>query len=175
MRGFWAWYERHYVFNLALATFLFALQLIHLYWLTTHVLALRLFGHSWFTPTPFWQYAIVIVDYAEIPALLSTSILYAFELSRRFSWRSVWFLVALNLQWLHLFWITDEFIISQWMGIPEHRAILLPAWLAWVALVIDYLELPVIIDTFSRLFTALATGRMTTFVKEGAKFHMWKR
>ena len=31
--GFWAWYERNYVLNMALASALFLLQIAHLTWL----------------------------------------------------------------------------------------------------------------------------------------------
>lgn len=170
---FWDWYERHYVLNLTLTTALFTLQLVHLYWLTMHVVFLRLTGESYLTLTPFWQYLIVIIDYTEIPALLSTTVLYTYELRQRFSWRFVWFLCSLNIQWLHLFWITDEFVISQFAGAPTHQPILLPMWLAWIAIVIDYLELPVIADTVVRLVRATSDGRFTRFLKEESKFHIW--
>lgn len=173
MRRFFQWYERHYVANLTITTLLFALQLVHLYWLTTHVVALRLTGESIFTPTPFWQYVIILVDYTEIPALVSTSILYLYQLSQRFSVRYVWFLFSLNIQWLHLFWITDEFVVSQLLGAPVHQTVFLPAWLAWIALFIDYLELPVIVDTFLRLARAIATGRLWRFLHAELKYHIW--
>ncbi|WP_196300572.1 hypothetical protein, partial [Streptococcus pneumoniae] len=74
-----------------------------------------------------------------------TSVLYIYELQKRFSWKPVLFLIMLNSQWLHLFWITDEFVVNQFAG----RAVtVLPVWLAWVAILIDYLEVPVMIDTF---------------------------
>ena len=31
--GFWAWYERHYLLNVVVASALFVLQLVHLFWL----------------------------------------------------------------------------------------------------------------------------------------------
>ena len=84
---FWAWYHRHYTVNLTIATGLFTFQLIHLYWLTTHVVFLRLFGESSFTPPPFWEFLIILVDYTEIPALISTTLLYLYILQREFSWK----------------------------------------------------------------------------------------
>jgi len=141
---FWTWYEKHYAINLTVTTLLFALQLIHLYWLTTDVVAGRLLGESFFSPTPFWKYLIIVVDYTEIPALISTSVLYLYKLRRQFAWKYVGFLIALNSQWLHLFWITDEFVVNQFAG---QEGTILPGWLAWVAIMIDYLELPVIADT----------------------------
>lgn len=154
--GFWDWYEKHYTLNLAFTSGLFTLQLVHLFWLTTHVVFLRLFGVSYFNPSEFWQILIVVVDYTEIPALISTSILYIHDLRKGFSWKAVWFLVALNSQWLHLFWITDEFVVDQFLG--ANPSTILPFWLAWVAILIDYLELPVIADTIIRLVKALMKG-----------------
>ena len=49
-RAFWGWYERHYLINLGLATGLFLLQVMHLAWLTTDVVAARLVGQSFFDP-----------------------------------------------------------------------------------------------------------------------------
>jgi len=173
LERFWGWYQRHYAVNLALTSGLFTLQLVHLYWLTTHVVAMKLLGQSYFTPTPFWQYVIILVDYSEIPALISTTVLYLYELRKGFRWKYVVFIAMLNSQWLHLFWITDEFILSQLMGIPTHQTVILPYWLAWVALVIDYLELPVIADTIVRLFQSVFKGGLKKFLREESKFHVW--
>lgn len=156
---FWAWYERHYTLTLAVTTVLFALQVLHLYWLATHVIALRLVGASYFTTTPLIQTIIVLVDYTEIPALISTTFLYLFELRKAFSWKALLFLVFLNSQWLHLFWITDEFVVNQFQG-TAHGSTILPTWLAWVAILIDYLEVPVIVDTFVKLFRVLRQGKV---------------
>ncbi len=155
---FWAWYERHYTVHLSVATGLFALQLVHLYWMATHVIALRLLGQDYFETTPLVQTIIILVDYTEIPALISTSVLYIFELRKEFRWKSVFFLVFLNSQWLHLFWITDEFVLDQFQGRGSET--ILPVWLAWVAILIDYLEVPVIIDTVVKLIKLLRQGRV---------------
>ncbi len=153
---FWAWYERHYTLTLAITTFLFALQVVHLYWLAAHVIALRLFGESFFTPNPAVQTIIILVDYTEVPALISTTFLYLYDLRKKFSWKAVLFLIFLNSQWLHLFWITDEFVLDEFSG--RGNATILPAWLAWVAILIDYLEVPVIVDTFIKLGKTLRKG-----------------
>ena len=155
---FWAWYERHYVLTLAVTTFLFALQVIHLWWLATHVIALRLIGRSFFETSPLFETIIVLVDYTEIPALVSTTFLYFYDLRKNFSWKAVAFIVFLNSQWLHLFWITDEFVVDQFQG--GGRGTVLPVWLAWVAILIDYLELPVIVDTFVKLGKTLRKGNV---------------
>ena len=133
--------------NLSISAGLFALQLIHLYWLSSDVVAFRLFEAHFFHPPAFWRYLIIIVDYTEIPTLISTTILYIYELRKKFSWIAIWLLFSINSQWLHLFWITDEFVINQFAG---QQATILPTWLAWVAIGIDYLELPVIVDTIRR-------------------------
>ncbi len=155
---FWAWYERHYTLNLVIATVLFTLQVVHLWWLATHVIALRLLGESFFHTTPLLQTTIILIDYTEIPALISTTFLYLYELRRGFSWKAIFFLIFLNSQWLHLFWITDEFVLDQFQGRPT--ATVLPMWLAWVAIFIDYLELPVIVDTMGKLSGVLRKGKV---------------
>jgi hypothetical protein len=151
--SFWSWYERYYVLNVALAAGLFLLQLIHLYWLTTDVVLLRLTGESFFSPPTLWEYLIILVDYTEIPAIISTSLIYINQLRKKFRWQPTLFLVFINSQWLHLFWITDEFAVHQL--IAGQAATILPAWLAWVAIAIDYLELPVIVDTLFKLGRAV--------------------
>lgn len=155
---FWAWYERHYTLNLSITTFLFALQVVHLFWLATHVIALRVLGVSYFTTTPLFQSIIILVDYTEVPALISTTFLYLYELRAKFSWKALLFIAFLNSQWLHLFWITDEFVLDQFQG--RASSTVLPFWLAWVAILIDYLELPVIIDTFIKLGRTLGKGNV---------------
>jgi len=155
--AFWSWYERHYTLNLGLTTALFALQVVHLFWLGTHVIAGRLLGYSLFNPGQVFEYLIIVVDYTEIPALITTSLLYIYELREKFNWKAVFFLLFLNSQWLHLFWITDEFVVNQFAGRPDT---ILPAWLAWVAILIDYLEVPVIIDTFIKFARALTKGKV---------------
>jgi len=156
---FWAWYERHYTLTLGITAFLFALQVVHLWWLASHVIAMRMFGESFFTPTPFVQTVIVLVDYTEIPALVSTTFIYLYDLRKSFSWKALLFLIFLNSQWLHLFWITDEFVVDQFRGVA-HGSTILPAWLAWAAILIDYLELPVIVDTFVKLGKTLGRGNV---------------
>ena len=174
--SFWRWYERHYQINVAIATGLFALQVVHLYWLATDVIALRAMGTSFFPDLDWLRYLIIIVDYTEIPALISVSLLYINELRKKFSWRSVLFLILLNSQWLHLFWITDEFVVNR-IGVepvgPVHdhggaelNHTVLPVWLAWVAILIDYLELPVMIDTIKKFVRGLRRSEVSMSVNE---------
>ena len=158
---FWAWYERNLTFNLAFASFLFVWQVVHLYWLAAHVIAVRLTGHSFFDLTPFWYRFIIIVDYTEIPALVSTGFIYVNELRRGFRVKSSLYLAFLLLQIFHMFWITDEFVVTSFNG----AGTILPFWLAWVAISIDYLEVPVMIDTLKKFFIAMRERRVGDFLK----------
>lgn len=151
--GFWAWYERHYTLNVSIAAGLFVLQLIHLYWLGADVVAYRLFDESFWNPSTLVEHLIVFVDYTEIPALIGGSLIYVNELRKGFSAGPVLMLIFLNSQWFHIFWITDEFVVGEFAGDPAGSA--LPSWAAWVAIMIDYLELPVIYDTLRRVGLAL--------------------
>lgn len=154
VRDFWRWYERHYRLNVAIAAGLFGLQLVHLAWLTGQPLADSLLGDPLFAVEGPFQWLIVLVDYTEVPALLSVSLLYVHALRERLSWRPLLLLAFLNSQWLHIFWITDEFVVAAGEG-----ATALPAWLAFAAILIDYLELPVIVDTLRRGAAALVPVR----------------
>jgi hypothetical protein len=156
--GFWAWYERNYRLNVCVASVLFLLQLVHLYWLGAEPISVRLVDESFFSPSGLLQYLIVFVDYTEIPALIAVSLLYVNELRRGFSWGPLLFLLLLNSQWLHIFWITDEYVSSELAGDAAGTSSM-PAWLAWVAILIDYLELPVIYDTLKRLTLAIRGQR----------------
>ena len=151
MQRFWSWYERHYTLNVSVAAGLFALQLVHLVWLTADPLWSKLFGEALFTIDKPYSWPLYLVDYTEVPALISVSLIYVNELRKGFSWRPVLFLVFLNSQWLHIFWITDEFVVES----NDGRATVLPVWLAYVAILIDYLELPVIVDTVRRTVVVL--------------------
>ena len=143
---------------------LFLLQLVHLYWLTMDVVAMRLFDQSFFNPDGALYYAILVIDYTEIPALLGVSLVYINELRKGFSWRPLIFLAFLNSQWLHIFWITDEFVVNEFGGAAAGSS--LPVWLAWVAILIDYLELPVIYDTIKKLGLALRERQVGRFLRE---------
>ena len=160
---FWAWYEAHYRLNIGIAAGLFLLQIVHLYWLTADVVATRLTGQSYLELNGPLRFLILVVDYTEIPALLSTSLVYVNELRQRFSWKSVLFLLFLNSQWLHIFWITDEFVVGEF---ADGGASSLPVWLAWVAILIDYLELPVIVDTIRKFLLSIRGDRVGAFLRE---------
>lgn len=159
---FWSWYERHYVINVGLASFLFLLQIIHLFWLGGEVVVDRLTGEALFTLDGFWKVFILLVDYTEIPALISVSLVYVNDLRKGFAWKPLLYLLFLNSQWLHLFWITDEFVINEFSG---GEGTVLPTWLAWLAILIDYLEVPVIFDTLIKFAKAARDRRAVEFLK----------
>jgi len=98
---------------------------------------------------------VILVDYTEIPALLSVSLVYINELRHGFSASNILYLILINVQWLHLFWITDEFVVTAF----NEGGTVLPFWLAWVAIGIDYLEVPVMIDTTRRFIRNLLSEK----------------
>lgn len=158
LNKFFAWYNKYYFLNVSIAAFLFTLQLIHLYWLGTDVIAQKLFGKSFFHLEGIWYYLILIVDYTEIPALITTSLVYINELRQKFNWKSALFIFLLLSQFLHIFWITDEFVIGEFTKTGELVAI--PGWLAWIAILIDYGEVPVIIDTLKKVLDGVKQGNL---------------
>lgn len=153
LRFFWEKYEKRYSLYAGITTGLFLLQIIHLYWLTTHVVSYRLWGMSFFNPNSFWELVIIFVDYMEIPAIITTSILYMYSLKQQWNKKDFLLLLLLNAQWLHIFWISDEFVISVFR--QGGASTILPFWLAWAAIIIDYLELPVMYDATKKFITSL--------------------
>ncbi len=151
-QNFFAWYKRNYKLNLYITAGLFVWQLVHLYWLTVDVVFLRLHGHGLWDVGKLSEIFISLIDYTEIPALILGSLLYINELKEKFRWKSLLFLVFLNSQWLHIFWITDEVVVAQLTGAA---LVALPLWLSWMAILIDYLELPVIYDTIKKSVKSL--------------------
>jgi hypothetical protein len=116
----------------------------------------RVFNIDLFPDVGIWNMVVILVDYTEIPALIATSILYIMLLRKAFTPKSVLMLLLLNSQWLHLFWISDEFVISVFRG---EGLVNFPAWLAYIAIFIDYLEVPVIIDLFKQTAVAIKERR----------------
>ncbi|MCS6800903.1 MAG: hypothetical protein RMM58_03690 [Chloroflexota bacterium] len=152
MRAFWEWYNRHYLANLIVSTGIFLLQLIHLYWLTGYIVD-NLFGwRILFIPesSPFYA----IPDYLEIPTLVSVSLLYLNQLRSAIHWRPLLYLLLLNTQYIHIFWITDELVVK---AFAEQSIVTWNGWVAWIAIAIDYLEVPVIIDTLRQVWNERAT------------------
>lgn len=171
MRNFWKWYEQNKTLNLGIAAFLFTLQIIHLIWLFGDIIYFRLTGVKIFNLESheggagnFAEITILLVDYLEIPAIVTTSLVYINELRQKFNYKSLWFLFFINSQWLHLFWITDEFVVDVFSG--TNTSTVLPFWMAWVAILIDYLELPVIYDTLKKFFEQLKKGNVVSALEK---------
>jgi hypothetical protein len=148
---FWHKYEN---LNLKIAFVLISLQLIHLYWLTADVVVKRITGNSAFGLTqshPLFMFFIVI-DYIEIPGLVAGMTYYALSIYRQETGaiKNTLLLAMLVVQVFHIFWITDEVVYSTFF--ESSSAVEIPYYAAWVAILIDYLELPVIGDLFYRTF-----------------------
>lgn len=146
--NFWTRYEN---LNLKITFVLISLQILHLYWLTADVVLQRLLGHSYLGLPRELLPLFIIVDYVEIPALVSGITFYLFSISRGGpdSRKNVTFLVLLGIQVVHIFWITDEIVYQSLLG---NDLIKIPIYLTWVAILIDYLEIPVMIDLFYKTF-----------------------
>ena len=154
LNKFWSWYEKRYAVIAPVTAALFLLQLVHLYWMTTSIVMLKALGHPFWGPGAFWDTLIALVDYTEIPAIVSSSIFYVYQYKKEEAarWRSILFLFLINSQWLHLFWITDEVIYAQFTG---ESLVKIPLWLSWTAISLDYLELPVMYDTIKKAIISL--------------------
>jgi len=73
-------YLRYQNINLKISFILISLQLLHLYWLTTDVVIYRLTGIDYFVGLSDFILLFIIIDYIEIPALVSGIIYYFFAL-----------------------------------------------------------------------------------------------
>lgn len=153
------WLDRHYLAALVVTTVAFILQIFHLYWLFAAVIMEKLTGQSWFSFPKDLNFIYVVADYLEVPALISTSILYLNNFRRDRKFKAIFYVVLLNTQWLHLFWITDNFVVQSF---TDNGMFSWNAWVAWVAILIDYLEVPVIIEMLKQIYDERAeiTHRM---------------
>ena len=146
--GFWHRYEN---VNLKIAFVLISLQLVHLYWLTADVVIQRITGESILVVpqgSPLFIF-FIIIDYIEIPALVAGLTYYALSIYKheKGSAKNALLLTMLAIQVFHIFWITDEIVYDTFFG-SSSSAVEIPYYAAWVAILIDYLELPVIADLF---------------------------
>ncbi len=160
---FWAWYDRNYTLNVSIAAGLFLLQLVHLVWLGGEVATLRALGTALFDLTGMWETLIIVVDYTELPAIFTMTLVYIDAWRRGSKWNAVLMLALLHSQWMHIFWITDEFIVTT---LSEPGSTILPNWLAWIAILIDYLEVPVVFDTLIKLGRSLREKRGLEGIKQ---------
>jgi hypothetical protein len=144
---FWQKYEN---LNLKIAFVLISLQLVHLYWLTADVVIQRITQKSALAVphgSPLFIF-FIIIDYIEIPALVAGLTYYALSIYRheKGSIKNALLLAMLAIQVFHIFWITDDVVYNTFFG--SSSAVEIPYYAAWVAILIDYLELPVIADLF---------------------------
>ena len=149
LAGFWQKYEN---LNLKIAFILISLQLVHLYWLTADVVIQRITQKSVLNvphDSPLFIF-FIIIDYIEIPALVAGLTYYALRIYEREKGliKNTLLLAMLAVQVFHIFWITDDVVYSTFFG--SSTAVEIPYYAAWVAILIDYLELPVIADLFYR-------------------------
>lgn len=146
---FWHKYEN---LNLRIAFILISLQLVHLYWLTADVVIKRITQDqsAGLSQTGLLFLFFIVIDYVEIPGLVAGLTFYALAFYRDSRKRSknALFFSLLAVQIFHIFWITDEVVYETFFG--PSSAIQLPYIAAWAAILVDYLELPVIADLFYR-------------------------
>jgi hypothetical protein len=151
---FWHRYEN---LNLKLAFFLISLQLLHLYWLTTDVVVKRVTGQSAFAFSHSGGPVLllfVFIDYIEVPALVAGLTYYSLIIYRHregSAKKNALFLAMLAVQVFHIFWISDEVVYSTFFS-QSKSAVAIPYFAAWIAILIDYLELPVMGDLFYKTF-----------------------
>jgi hypothetical protein len=145
---FWTKYES---LNLKITFILISLQILHLYWLTADVVLQRVAGESYLGLPRILLPLFIIVDYVEIPALVSGITFYLFSIFKRksHSRKNVVFLLLLAIQVVHIFWITDEVVYE---SLLDNDLVIFPVYAAWTAILIDYLEIPVMVDLFYKTF-----------------------
>ena len=145
---FWTKYES---LNLKITFILISLQILHLYWLTADVVLQRIAGESYLGLPRILLPLFIIVDYVEIPALVSGITFYLFSIFKRgsHSRKNVVFLLLLVIQVVHIFWITDEVVYE---SLLDNDLVVFPVYAAWTAILIDYLEIPVMVDLFYKTF-----------------------
>lgn len=155
-KPFWNWYERTYKAQLLVAVILFLVQAIHLIWLTVDVAIPKLTGTDILHLHRAAEFLISIVDYSEIPAIFSVSLIYINQIRKKIKTRkNIMMLAFLNSQWIHILWITDEFVVDIF-NYPEQN--LIAVTLALIAIGIDYLEIPVMIDATKQLISQFKSG-----------------
>ena len=112
-------FYRHYkTLGLKITFFLISLQLVHLYWLTTDVVLQKIFGQSFFLFPKNLLPLFVVIDYIEIPALISGIIFYIYSIrsGEENSKKGYLFLGLLGVQVIHIFWITDDVVYSSFFN-----------------------------------------------------------
>ncbi len=148
--NFWTKYEN---VDLKITCILISLQLLHLYWLTTDVVLHRITGQSYLGLPPELLPLFIVVDYIEVPALVSGITFYLFSILKHEAHfrKNIIFLILLAIQIIHIFWITDEVLYE---SLLDDDLVKFPIYPAWTAILIDYMEVPVMIDLFYKIFKA---------------------
>jgi len=143
-------YHRYENLNLKITFVLISLQILHLYWLTTDVVLQKIFGQSFFLVPKSLLPIFVVIDYIEIPALISGIIFYTYSIrnGEDSANKSYLFLGLLGVQVIHIFWITDQVVYN---SLFKSSLVEIPYLLSWIAILIDYLELPVMADLFYKV------------------------
>ena len=110
----------------------------------------KIFDESFFLAPKSLLPVFVVIDYIEIPALISGLIFYAYSIRSKKSTtkKSYLFLGLLGVQVIHIFWITDEVVYD---SLFKTNFVEIPYVLSWIAILIDYLELPVMADLFYKV------------------------
>lgn len=135
-------FEKLKNFLVKISFILMALQIIHLFWLTCNV-TLPMFN---FNDLKFNEgsFLFVSIDYLEIPSLIITSTSYLFIIFRENRKpKNILYLSMLLLQFFHIFWITDEFIVNYFYDLPFYLLVFV--------VFIDYSELFILFDLGKRL------------------------
>src|SRR5919202_2700370 len=107
--NFWHRYEN---LNLKISFILISLQLLHLYWLTSDVVLQRIYGHSFFLFPKNLLPIFIVIDYIEVPALVSGITFYSLSIHnhKKDSRKNSLFLAMLAVQIVHIYWITDDVV-----------------------------------------------------------------
>src|SRR5919202_1701262 len=84
-------------------------------------------------------------------AVFLLQLFHLYWLRRQVTFRALLYVILLNTQWIHMFWITDQVVVDNFAG---HGLISWNGVVAWIAILIDYLEVPVIIDSLIKVFRA---------------------
>jgi len=143
-------YHRYENLNLKITFVLISSKYFILYWLTTDVVLQKIFGQSFFLVPKSLLPIFVVIDYIEIPALISGIIFYTYSIrnGKDSANKSYLFLGLLGVQVIHIFWITDEVVYN---SLFKSSLVEIPYLLSWIAILIDYLELPVMADLFYKV------------------------
>jgi len=130
---------------------LFLTQIVHLSWLGIFILPVVIGLEIIPFDNPILTLLFGAVDYIEIPALVTGIVFYlsvAWKKDKDFN-RNMLMLILVVSQIFHILWITDEIIVETLYA--NNDVITFPIYMSLIAIGVDYLEIPVIIDLIKRL------------------------